>query len=267
MRKLIQPLLLLVAFCTIFSSCVSKKKFNELLNNKATSDLSLAENQAKVAELQKDLTALNEEKDQLNQKLENETTRLNDEVASVKDDLMKSKEAVTEMEQTVAAKDSTIAMMQEKVNSTFEVYTKGGFDVTNRNSGLFVNTPSPIRFRSGSTRISQDSKTALTDLANKLMQSPTVKILVEGHTDNVPMKEGARFKNNEELSVARANRVVKELVKLGVNPLQLAATGFGFSRPLVHDESDSAEARATNRRTEFVIMANVGNLYDLSKGM
>lgn len=236
------------------------------MDGKNTSDVALAENVRKVEELQQNVETLTSEKEELREELESETTRLGNEVAAMQQTLEASQSTVAEMEETLAVKDSTLNLMQERVNNSFDVYRKGGFKLARGTNGLAVSLPAPVQFRSGSTRIDGDSKMALADLAEKLMQNPTVKILVEGHTDSVPMKEGARFRNNQELSVARANRVVKELVSLGVNPLQLTATGYGASRPIVQDESDSEEARATNRRTEFVVMADVGALYEMAEG-
>lgn len=267
MRKFIQSLLMCTALCCLLTSCVSKKKFEQLMNDKTTIDRVLAENQQKVQELEKNVENLETEKSELDQTLKSETTRLTDEVAAVKDDLLNTKETMSEMESMVAAKDSQLTMMQQRISATFDVYTKGGFDLTTQNNNLLINTPSPVRFRSGSTRIDQDSKMVLNDLAERLKQNPMVKILVEGHTDKVPMKTGARFNSNKELSMARANRVVDELVKLGVSPNQLAATGRGDTMPKFQDENDSEEVRAMNRRTEFVVMANVGPLFEAAKGM
>jgi len=237
------------------------------MNDKTTIDEVLAENQQMVENLKKNVATLESEKDDLGETLKSETTRLSDEVAAVKDDLMSSKGAMEEMETMVAAKDSQLTMMQERISATFDVYTKGGFNLSSQNNNLMINTPSPIRFRSGSTRVDQDSKMVLNDLAEKLKNNPMVKILVEGHTDSVPMKSGARFRNNKELSMARASRVVDELVKLGVSPSQLAATGRGDTMPKFQDENDSDEIRAMNRRTEFVVMANVGPLFEAAQGM
>jgi len=267
MRKFIQSLLMCTALCCLLTSCVSKKKFEELMNDKTTIDQVLAENQRKVQELQKNVENLETEKEELGETLQTETTRLTDEVAAVKDDLMTSKQEMEKMETMVASRDSQLTTMQERIRSTFDVYTKGGFNLSSNNNNLTINTPSPIRFRSGSTRVDQDSKMILNDLAERLKQNPMVKVLVEGHTDNVPMKSGARFKDNKELSMARASRVVDELVKLGVSPSQLAATGRGDSMPKYQDENDSEEVRAMNRRTEFVVMANVGPLFEMSQGM
>lgn|GEM_PF-320068 len=267
MRKLIQSLLMCMAVGCLLSSCVSKKKFEQLMNDKTTIGQVLAKNQETVESLKANVATLESEKEELGKILEEKTTELSDEISAANDELMSTKKTLEEMEAAVAARDSQLTIVQEKVSATFDGYKKGGFDLTNRDNGLVINTPSPVRFRSGSTRVDQDSKMVLNDLAEKLKLNPRVKLLVEGHTDSVPMKEGARFRNNKELSTARANRVVAELVKMGVNPIQLTAAGRGDTMPKFQDENDSEEVRAMNRRTEFVLMADVGPLFEMSQGM
>ncbi len=267
MRKLIQSLLVCMAFGCLLSSCVSKKKFEQLMSDKTTIDQVLAENQEKVRNLEKNIATLESEKEELGKIMEEKTSELSDEISAANDELMNTKKSLEEMEAVVAARDSQLTMVQEKVSATFEAYRKGGFDLTADSDGLTVNTPSPIRFRSGSTRVDQESQMVLNDLATKLKQNPGVKLLVEGHTDSVPMKEGARFRDNMELSTARANQVVAELVRMGVSPTQLTAAGRGDTMPKFQDESDSEEIRAMNRRTEFILMADVAPLFEMSKEM
>ena len=77
-------------------------------------------------------------------------------------------------------------------------------------------------------------------------------IRVDGHTDNVPIINGAEFADNWELSQARALSVVRFMVRdLGIPPNRLSANGFGEYQPL--DPRDTREARAKNRRIELKI--------------
>ena len=267
MSKIIQSLLMCVVIGCFFSSCVSKKKFEQLMNDKSSIDQMLSENQMKVKNLEEDVTNLETDKTELSKTLKDKTSEVNelsDEIYDTNKKLVDAKEEMEEAQALVAERDSQLTMVQEKISASFEVYKKGGFDLSVESNGLNVNTPSPVRFRSGSTRVDAESKLILNDLAEKLKQSPKVKLLVEGHTDSVPMKQGAKFKDNKELSTARANRVVDELVKLGVNPSQLTAAGRGDTMPKFQDENDSEEVRAQNRRTEFILLANVAPLYELS---
>lgn len=72
---------------------------------------------------------------------------------------------------------------------------------------------------------------------------------VDGHTDTVPLSGTGRFRDNWELSSARATAVVKYLIANGVPAQRLVAAGFGEYQPL--DSEDSADARARNRRIEL----------------
>jgi chemotaxis protein MotB len=73
---------------------------------------------------------------------------------------------------------------------------------------------------------------------------------VDGHTDRIPLSGSGRFRDNWELSQARALSVVRYLIDVeGIPPERLAATGFGEWQPI--DSGSSAEALARNRRIEF----------------
>jgi chemotaxis protein MotB len=72
---------------------------------------------------------------------------------------------------------------------------------------------------------------------------------VDGHTDTVPVSGNRRYRDNWELSSARATSVVKFLIENGVPANRLVAAGFGEYQPL--DGADTADARASNRRIEL----------------
>ncbi len=78
------------------------------------------------------------------------------------------------------------------------------------------------------------------------------EIRVEGHTDNVPVRSGAAYRDNWDLSSLRASTVVQVLVGAGVDPLNIATVGYGEHRPVT--SNDEAEGRAGNRRTEIVLV-------------
>jgi chemotaxis protein MotB len=73
---------------------------------------------------------------------------------------------------------------------------------------------------------------------------------VDGHTDDVPVRPGAAFEDNWELSMARALSVVRYMIDtLGLPPERLSANGFGQYQPV--NPADTPEARAQNRRIEL----------------
>ena len=114
---------------------------------------------------------------------------------------------------------------------------------------------SEVLFPSGSAELDPDGQSALTQLAETLKEvakkipaDVNWMLRVDGHTDRVPIKTWA-YESNWELSTARATSVVKYLVRLGLAPEHLAATGFGEYRAL--DPRDDEIAYRRNRRIEF----------------
>ncbi len=106
-----------------------------------------------------------------------------------------------------------------------------------------------IRFRPASAKISgRESFATLREVAQALRDNPRIKKLrIEGHTDSV-----GGDATNLKLSQARANAVMEELIKNGVDPSRLEAVGYGKTRPIA--SNTTAAGRAKNRRTEFNIL-------------
>lgn len=78
-------------------------------------------------------------------------------------------------------------------------------------------------------------------------------VIVEGHTDDIPVVSGP-YRTNWELSVARASSVIALLTREGISPARLIASGYGPYHPLA--PNDAAAGRARNRRVEIVILRN-----------
>ncbi|GAA0608739.1 peptidoglycan -binding protein [Paenochrobactrum glaciei] len=90
---------------------------------------------------------------------------------------------------------------------------------------------------------------AVITLNNEIPDDINWILRVDGHTDNIPLIGTGRFRDNWELSSARATSVVKFLIANGVPANRLVAAGFGEYQPL--DDSDDSDARAKNRRIEL----------------
>ncbi|MDP0930159.1 peptidoglycan -binding protein [Paracoccus onubensis] len=90
----------------------------------------------------------------------------------------------------------------------------------------------------------------LSDIADEIPNEIDWMIRVDGHTDNTPLSGSGRYRDNWELSQARALAVVRYMIdELGFPADRLAAAGFADTRPV--DEADTAESRARNRRIEL----------------
>jgi outer membrane protein OmpA-like peptidoglycan-associated protein len=104
-----------------------------------------------------------------------------------------------------------------------------------------------VKFKTGSAEIEEDSHSLLDQVALTMKANPQVKkIRVEGHTDDTGPND-----KNQKLSQARADAVRDYLIKKGVDSRRLKAKGYGEDKPL--DDDTTPEARAKNRRVEFVV--------------
>lgn len=101
-----------------------------------------------------------------------------------------------------------------------------------------------ILFETGSSRLTDDSRQVLANVAQAVRDCPAARLSVFGHTDVTGMPA-----LNQRLSQARAEAVATALVAAGVPAAKLVATGLGASRPLAL--GDNAAAHALNRRIEF----------------
>lgn len=121
-------------------------------------------------------------------------------------------------------------------------------DVTER--FIRVRLRDQLLFRTAESRLSPDAEKTLGRLSEVLKQIPN-EVIVEGHTDDVPVVSGP-YRTNWELSVARASSVIEVLTRDGVSPSRLIASGYGPYHPL--GPNGGAADRARNRRVEVVIV-------------
>ena len=125
--------------------------------------------------------------------------------------------------------------------------------------GLVVSLGEGGVFDSGSDEIKSEGKALLDTLATSLVSIGN-HLRVEGHTDNVPIKN-SKFPSNWELSTARATAVISYLIeKFGLDPETLSAAGYGEYRPTA--TNDTEEGKARNRRVDIVVLNPAASLME-----
>ncbi|MFT9494397.1 OmpA/MotB family protein [Anaerosolibacter sp.] len=123
-------------------------------------------------------------------------------------------------------------------------------DVIENERGLLIRFRDSVLFQSGQSGISQDGYLLLDKIGEQLQQV-TNNIIVEGYTDNVPIRT-KEYPSNWELSVARSIEVVKYLTETkGIARNRVSVSGYGERNPI--DSNSTAEGRANNRRIEIII--------------
>jgi chemotaxis protein MotB len=156
-----------------------------------------------------------------------------------------------EAEKRVAALKSLTDKFRKMIDS-------GKLQVVLRHGRMVVKLPAGILFASGSADVSKEGKDALREVAAVLKQVPDRRLMVAGHTDNVPVVQPSPFKNNLELSTARALTVAEQLIASGLPPGRLVAAGYAEHEPV--RENSTEPGRHENRRIEIVLLPNVTEL-------
>ncbi|MEL7118730.1 MAG: OmpA family protein [Bacteroidota bacterium] len=249
--RLVLNLLVIALVLGSLQSCVSKKKFDDLMSQKEATDQALAETQGQLKTLQ-------DEKDQLEADFASEKEKMQGDLASLRSDLDATKSQVSQVEEKLSMTEKELADLKSQINGIFSAYEESGLSIEDRDGKLVVMTKVPVNYRSGSAYLSRDERDALTELAETLKNNPEVKINVEGHTDDDQLIEGASFKDNWELGYARAINVVRFLVRNGVNPNQLAAVTKGETEPL--GDNETSDGKAQNRRTDVTPNPDLSNV-------
>ncbi|MDD5130206.1 MAG: OmpA family protein [Candidatus Omnitrophica bacterium] len=131
--------------------------------------------------------------------------------------------------------------------------------------GLVITVVGDLLFDSGKAKIRPEAYSLLTKVSEVLKDNMAqFNVGIEGHTDNVPIKQSG-WKSNWELSTARALSVLHYLAsEQGVSPERLSAIGYGEYRPLASNETK--DGRKQNRRVEIVILPNVTKVKGDSAG-
>ncbi len=131
--------------------------------------------------------------------------------------------------------------------------SQGKVRVTQTNRGVSVEINASVLFSPGEAKLSPQSEKALRAVAEVLNKVDN-DIQVEGHTDNVPIKN-AMFPSNWELSAVRASSVVRLFLESGMDEKRLVAMGHGANQPVA--SNDTAEGRLRNRRVQLMILSGL----------
>jgi chemotaxis protein MotB len=126
---------------------------------------------------------------------------------------------------------------------------------------VFINLSDKMLFRTGSHRLTDRAKEVLGKIAQIIQSREGIEVMVEGYTDNVPIKTDC-IDDNWDLSVKRATSVVRVLQQdYKVDPNKLIAAGRGEYNVLASNDTD--EGRSINRRTRIIILPKLDQFYDL----
>ncbi|MFN4082475.1 MAG: OmpA family protein [Bacteroidia bacterium] len=189
------------------------------------------------------------------------TEQLNQALREKGEQLLAREKRLAELEAIIRKQDSITNALNDLVKRALLSFKSDELTVEMKNGKVYVSMSDKLLFKSGSADVEEKGRDAIKKLAEVLNKNTDIDIMVEGHTDNVPIKT-AVFKDNWDLSVARSTNIVRLLTdNYGVSPLRLTASGRGEFVPRA--TNDNAEGRARNRRTEIILSPKLDELFKL----
>ena len=218
--------------------------YNNLLTNSSQLNTHLAQQQQRLLAIEDDLEI---------------ERKKNQELA---EDLAKREARVTELERLIADKDAAVQQLKKRVTDALLNFNENDLTVEVKNGKVYVSLAEKLLFGSGSTKVDTQGTEALKQLASALKGNSEINIMVEGHTDNVPISRTSQYMNdNWDLSVMRATSIVRILVTNGVNPESITASGRGEFSPIA--VNNTPENKALNRRTEIILTPKLDELFQI----
>ena len=291
-----KKLVLFIALLPLVSSCVSKKKFAEaqakLVELEKSRDDALAKIKSDAADCDKrvgDLRADLQSKDNdLNAKtkqvkdltdqvdyLKKTNTNLLDRLSDLSvvsksgaESIKKSLDALNDQSKYIQNLNSSI-QRKDSINLALVMSLKRSLadvnddDVTVevKKGVVYISISDKMLFRSGSSEINAKAEAVLEKVAKVVNDHKELDILVEGHTDSVPISTDC-VKDNWDLSAKRATSVVRLLqTKFGVDPERMTAGGRGEFEP--QSGNNSRAGRKQNRRTEIIVTPKLDQFFQL----
>lgn len=285
---------LIITFLSlVISGCVSKKKYLELQNQFDEKNLSSEQAIKDIGRLSRELSSCEQNKARLEASLEGRRNEIN-QLQSQIDDVIKQRDKTVEQisdltdlsqsaNQNISAtlaqlegKDKYIRLLQaaktktDSINLALAVNLKSvlsegieddDVEIKVDKTVVFINLSDKMLYQSGSYKITPKASDVLGKIAKIVQSRPELEIMVEGYTDNVPIKNDC-IGDNWDLSVLRATSVVRALQNNhGVDPNRLIAAGRGEYNVLA--DNDTASGRSINRRTRIIILPKIDQFYDL----
>jgi chemotaxis protein MotB len=166
---------------------------------------------------------------------------------------------VNELEDILKKKDQAAADLRKKLSDALLGFENKGLTITQKNGKVYVSMDESLLFASGKTNVEARGVEALKSVAKVLEANTDINVMVEGHTDDVPMKGAGEIKDNWDLSVMRATSVTKIMLNSAkIDAQRITSAGRGEYFPL--DPAKTPEARKKNRRTEIILTPKLDEL-------
>jgi chemotaxis protein MotB len=254
--------LMCAAAVSITAGCGVKKSTHQAALNE------LASTQGELATVRQDRDQIQARLDQLEAELSSmaaEKAKLSAadraKIARLVQDMQATEAELLELRAQRDRANERLAAFRE-INERFRALVDTGkLEIEFRNGQMTLKLPSGVLFASAQATLSRTGQAALQEILDVLSEFKDRRFMIAGHTDNVAIRS-RRFKNNWDLSTARAVSVLEYMIAAGFDPNNLAAAGYGEFDPVAPNDTD--EGRQLNRRIEIILVPDLSELPNLT---
>lgn len=274
-----KKIFLLSLSVVLLASCVSQKKYadletthnrtkQDLVDSKANLQQCLIDkdvNSNKLVSLENQVASLQEDKKYALTQVENLTVLTqasSDNIKSVISQLSEKDKYINGIRAAMTQRDSiNLAIKFQLTKELIDGIQDEDIIINVEKTVVYISIADKLLFNSGSTTVSDRAIEILGKVATVISSRPGMEVMVEGYTDDVPIKR-AGIQDNWDLSVKRATAVVRVLQNdHGIDPKRLIAAGRSEYLPLT--TNDTAAGRAANRRTRIVILPRLEEFFEI----
>ncbi len=244
----IKLLMSALVFVGLMSSCVSSKKYKTLQSDY---DTMKSMNKAKMDAMKGELKDCNEN-----------VAGLKTEVGDMKRAVMSANAKAADSDKMAEKNAMEIKHIKAEIKKAFAGSDNSELSFSEKGGNLYVSLANQVLYKPGHADLNHAGRDIIAKLAEAFKTNENMQIVIEGHTDSDRIRRTRYlYKDNWDLSAARATNVVRELVKNGVSANQLTAAGRGDAGPAYEGEDGKNMAR----RIEFVLKPDAGRIYKLAK--
>ena len=179
-------------------------------------------------------------------------------------ELSSNKSELLKLQKIIYLQDSILRQVKTSIDLALSDYSTDEVAVEMRDGKLYITMRNKLLFPSGSSLIQSKGINALNSIAKVLIENSNIDLVVEGHTDNVPLSSKSdKYSDNWDLSTDRAVSVTRLLVdKYNIRPERITAAGRSMFFPIAPNTTSAG--RAKNRRIEIILTPNLNELYNLA---
>ncbi len=226
----------------------------------------LSTKSAQVAQLEKQVDHMQSTNSSLLDRLAQLSVINLTEAESIKNSLIslnRQQEYIAELADLIEEKDSINNALVYNLRNSLIDFQDDDVNIEVRGSAVYVSISDKLLFNTGSSDISSRANSVLEKVSRIINDNDQLNVLVEGHTDNLPIANN-KYQDNWDLSALRATAVVRKLEQdFFITPGRLTASGRGEHLPKADNGSD--RGRRKNRRTEIILTPKLDQFFDLLK--